>query len=223
MCNYGINKCFYSCQHTNDNREDEFRRLLNDEKVAECPKSVARFYNEQVNTTTTTTITTSHGDDDVNLTRAKAAKYETEFLSAGLWLTTVIFLGFSIAFALLSCFFSMLNVWFHPAHRIFSVFGLYIWNGIAAVCCTFTMIFWISIYFIFIATNIAITDTLRSNEHYTSTNLASLGVSYWIVIISIVCHLINIGLIYYRNYLLMKEPKPAAITVHKNDTTMMVY
>jgi len=224
LCNYGTNKCFYSCQHTLGSREDEFERIMNDEALANCPESTtnprASLFNEQVNKTSTTTNTSSAMN--MNQSRASAI-YEKEFLSAGLWLTTVIFLILAIVFASISGLFSLINIWWHPVNFLFSVFGLYIWNGIAVALCSLTMIFWGSLYLIFIANNIGITDTLRSSNHYTSTDLANLGYSFWILFVTIVCHAINIGLIYYRSYLLQREPKPPAITVNKNDSTILVY
>lgn len=211
-----MNKCFYSCQKTSDNRRDEFERLMNDADLASCPESSSRRYNEQVNTTTTS----SH----INMNQSQAsAKYEKEFLSAGLWLTTVIFGFMTIAFALLSGFFSMINIWCNPIRFLLGVSGLFLWNTIAFVCCLLTIIFWSSLYMIFITNNIAITDTLRILAHFSSHGLSNLGFSFWILLATITCHLTNIGLLYYRNYLLEREPKAPAITVKKNDSTILVY
>lgn len=214
LCDYGSNKCFYSCQQTSELRSDEFERLMNDEDLATCPESTSSRFNEQVNATTSSTV---------NMNQSRAAKYEKEFLSAGLWLTTVIFLAATIAFASLSALFSLINVWYNPVRFLLGVFGLYVWNGLAVSFCCLTMIFWVSQFSIFVSNNIGITDTLRSTAHYTSKDLASLGYSFWLLLVTIVCHLINIALVYYRNYLLQREPKAPAITVNKNDSTLLVY
>lgn len=215
LCDYGSNKCFYSCQQTSERRRDEFERLMNDEELATCPESTTSRFNEQVNKTTSSTT-------NMNQSRA-SAKYEKEFLSAGLWLTTVIFLAATIAFASLSALFSLINVWYNPVRTLIGVFGLYIWNGLAVVFCCLTMIFWVSQFSIFISSNIGITDTLRSTAHYSSTDLASLGYSFWLLFVTIVCHLVNVALVYFRSYLLQREPKAPAITVNKNDSTILVY
>lgn len=166
---------------------------------------------EQVNLTT-------------NMNQAKTlAKYENEFLSAGLWLTTVVFLLLTITFASLSGLFSILNIWYNPVQFIFGAHGLYVWNGISLGFCCLTMIFWSSLYGIFISKNIGITDTLRSTAHFSSNGLAHLGFSFWILVVTIVCHLVNVGLVYYRGFLLQREPKAPAITVNKNDSTILVY
>lgn len=140
-----------------------------------------------------------------------------EFLSNGLWLTTVIFLSFSCIFAVVSSFFSMLNIFWRPFRTLTTPYGLYIWNGIAAIICVLTMIFWISLHFIFITKNVAVTDTLTIEmKRYSSKGLASLGFSFWIIIVSVFCHIGNIGLIYYRSIILLKIPKPSVIEVQKN-------
>ena len=154
---------------------------------------------------------------------SEAATFEDEFLSAGLWLTTVIFLALSSLFTLISAFFSMINIICNPIYYLSSTHGLYVWNGIAAFMCSIAMIIWSSLFGIFISKNIAITDTLRTSSRFSSDGLAQFGFSFWILILSIFCHLINIGLVYYRNYLLQHQPKAPVITVHKNDSTILVY
>lgn len=201
---------------------------MNDENLADCPvstrRTAARRFNEQVNTTTTTFNETADASSWLNMNQMRAsAENEREFLSAGLWLTTVIFLALTIAIAALSGIFSLANIWFHPVQFIFGVLGLYIWNGIAIAMCCLTIIFWTSLYLIFITNNIAITETLRANFYFKSTQLTSLGWSFWILFVNIAFHLINIGFIYYRSYLLAREPKAPAITVNKNDSTLLVY
>lgn len=139
-----------------------------------------------------------------------------EFLSNGLWLSTVILLSLSSLFALIAGFFSMLNIFWSPFRTLTSPFGLYIWNAIAAILVLLTLIFFVSLHLIFITNNIAITDTLRESIRYTSDGLANLGFSFWILLISIICHITNIGLVYYRTYRLQHAPKTSVIAV-KND------
>jgi clarin len=186
---------------------------MNDESLAICPSASGkkRQPNEQVNAMT-------------NVIQGKATSpYESEFLSAGLWLSTIVFLSMTVAFAVISGLFSVFNIFCNPAQFLFSAFGLYVWNGIAAGLCFLTMIFWGSLYLIFISNNIGISDTLTSTAHYSSNDLAGLGFSYWILLVTLFLHLANIGLIYYRNYLLQREPRAPAITVSKNDSTILVY
>jgi clarin len=211
-CSYSDNKCFYSCQQTDEARADEYLRLMNDESLASCPLSTGKMqqFNEQVNVKT-------------NEIRGKSTVFEKEFLSAGLWMSTVVFLSITLAFTAVSGGFSVFNIFCSPAQFLFSAFGLYVWNGIAAGLCSLTMIFWGSLFAIFITNNIGITDTLTTIGHYSSDDLASLGFSFWILLVPIALHLTNIGLVYYRNFLLQKEPRAPVITVSKNDSTILVY
>lgn len=209
VCSFGINKCAYSCQPS-DRRDEDFQRLLNDEALENCPESTAKI---------------SHLSESGNtVAQSKAsAKYEKEFLSAGLWLTTVVFLWLTISLAGLSALHSFFNIVCNPATDAFGPLGITCVNGAASVSCLFTIIFYSSLYLMFISKNVAISDTLKVVGHYSSTDLASLGYSFWILMASMVLHLSNIALIYYRNYLLQREPKPPAITVDKNDSTILVY
>ncbi|KAG5677466.1 hypothetical protein PVAND_007224 [Polypedilum vanderplanki] len=126
--------------------------------------------------------------------------------------------------ALISAFFSMLNILCNPVNLLTSTFGLYIWNGIGASLSAIIMIIWSSFFAISFRKNIAITETLKSTGRYSSDGLANFGFSFWILIASVLCHLINIGLVYYRNYLLQHEPQqPVHIDIHKNDSTILVY
>ena len=159
-----------------------------------------------------------------NVIQEKASSpYEKEFLSAGLWLSTVVFLSMTIFFAGLSGILALFNIFCNPSQLLLSTVGLYLWNGVTVILCLLTMIFYSSLYFIFISKNIGITDTLSTVAHYSSNDLAGLGFSFWILFATIGLHLGNIGVVYYRNYLLQMEPKAPAITVNKNDSTILVY
>lgn len=146
-----------------------------------------------------------------------------EFIGLGFWLSTIIFLSIGIVFALVSAVFSIVNVAFNPIQQIFNVFGLYIWNGIAIGSCLLTMILYGSLYGGFLSSNIAITDTLQPGITYSSDGLASLGFSFWILIVPILLHSINIGLIFYRQYLIVKDPPITVIPVKKHDTTILLF
>lgn len=193
---------------------------MNDVELAPCPESTSksRHFNEQVNESTNLV------GKSMIVNQSKASgKYEDELLSAGLWLTTVVFLCLTMTFAVLSTLLALFNIQFNPANDFLGVWGLYVWNGTSIVLCSLTMIFWSSLYMIFIADNIGITDTLKAVGHYTSKDLSNLSFSFWILLASILCHFCSIGMVYYRNYELQREPKPLAITVKKNDSTILVY
>lgn len=60
-----------------------------------------------------------------------------------------------------------------------SVFGLYIWNGIASGTTLITLILWGALFGSSLSRNIAVTDTLQSELTYSSNGLAQLGLCYW--------------------------------------------
>lgn len=205
VCKFGLNKCYYSCQQSQNERHREFDAILKHEIFAACPRSTRQSSVKIL------------GVDEELKEFQSLTNVEEEFLSNGLWLTTIIFMGFSSVFALVTCFFSMLNIFWRPFRTLSSPFGLYIWNGIAAIFCILTMIFWMSLHLIFITKNVAITDTLTAIGRYSSVGLASLGFSFWILIIPVLCHVANICLIYYRSFKLQHEPKPSVVELNKHD------
>lgn len=206
---YEHNVCVYSCQKEEVKREAEVLALLAGEKPEECPISNAK------------TLRSRTGFETSIYERAATSK--DEFINAGLWLSTVIFLGIATALAGASASFAIINVLFNPVEPFFSVFGLYIWNGIVIGTTVLTMILWGALYGSQLSTNIAITDTLTPEAPYSSANLASLGASYWVLFIPIVLHSGNIGLLLWRQYEINKEPPPTTIDLDKSDLTIIMF
>lgn len=209
ICLYEHNVCAYSCQKEETLREAEIHSIMNGEKPPACPlPRSASFIAEG------------------GSSRASDSSEELStdgFINAGLWLTTVIFLGIATAFAGLSASFSIINVLFNPVEPIFSVFGLYIWNGIVMGATVITMIIWGALFASSITYNIAITDTLTPEAPYSSEGLATLGASYWILFIPLLLHGINIGLLLWRQYVINREPPPTTIDVDHSDLTIIMY
>jgi hypothetical protein len=218
-----MNKCFYSCQQTQAKRYDEFERLLSKAALERCPISTFKRTSEQVNVNNVTTYSEINSEETKNTRQSSSAYEDEDFVSAGLWLTTVIILALGSIFALLSGFFSMINILCNPIQHLMGTYGLYLWNGLAAILCSLTMIIWTFLYRICIRKNIAIADTLSTHHDDTSArDPTSLGISFWILVVPIFCHVINIGLLYYRNYLLQHYKAPV-IRLNKNDSTILVY
>ncbi|XP_062539754.1 uncharacterized protein LOC134207802 [Armigeres subalbatus] len=210
ICLYEHNACIYSCQNEEEKRESELLALLAGEEPAECPIS-----NVKIQATAASTEQRYH--------ISGRAVSKDSFINAGLWLTAVIFLGVATAFAGASASFAIINVLFNPVEPFFSVFGLYIWNGIVIGATVLTMIMWGALYGSYLSENIAITDTLTPEAPYSSTNLASLGASYWVLFIPILLHSANIGLLLWRQYEINKEPPPTTIDVDRSDLTIIMY
>uniref|UniRef100_A0A182UX00 Uncharacterized protein n=1 Tax=Anopheles merus TaxID=30066 RepID=A0A182UX00_ANOME len=107
--------------------------------------------------------------------QASANIDRSSFINTGLWVSTVVFIGIAISFAAISASFSIINVLFNPIEPVFSVFGLYIWNGVALGSTALCMIMWGALFASTLTDNIAITDTLTTQIPYSSDGLASLG------------------------------------------------
>lgn len=209
ICLYEHNICAYSCQTDEDMREREVHEIMNGRKPPACPVIYSKAFKSEV--------ATSQPDN------YRQSEFTDAFINAGLWLTTVIFLGIATAFAGLSASFSIINVLFNPVEPILSVFGLYIWNGIVIGATVLTMILWGVLFGTSISENIAITDTLTPEAPYSSEGLAALGASYWILFIPILLHSGNIGLLLWRQYEINKEPPPTTIDVDRSDLTIIMY
>jgi len=215
-CLFEENACIYSCQLEQDRREDELRRMLAGNTVVAC-STVPRSFEQKAYQNLTA------GDFTQTLQRQFVGNIADEVIDPGLWLATVIFLATTAAFSSLSALMALVNVAFNPIEPIFSVFGLYIWNGIASGSTLITMILWGALFGTSLSQNVAITDTLASEFSYSSNGLAQLGFCYWLLFIPLIFHPINIGLLYWRKRIIEAEPPPQTITVDKTDFTFMLY
>ncbi|RZC34173.1 uncharacterized protein BDFB_005225, partial [Asbolus verrucosus] len=110
-------------------------------------------------------------------TRNSADTTERQFINAGVWICTIIFLCLSAAMGLVSAGLAVWNTTANPYQIYFSVFGLYIYNGIAFFSILLTIILWGAMF---------CQDLLTSNlptyktflESFTTKNLSQLGYSY---------------------------------------------
>ncbi|KAJ6640177.1 hypothetical protein Bhyg_12926 [Pseudolycoriella hygida] len=221
-CLFEENACIYSCQTEADRREDELRRLLAGNTLVSCP-TIPRSFERRAYPNFTTNGDFSKAFLAKEMHPRQNANIADEVIDPGLWLTTIIFLSTTAGFSLLSAVMALVNVAFNPIEPIFSVFGLYIWNGIASGCTLLTMILWGALFGSSLSQNIAITDTLASEFSYTSNGLAQLGLCYWLLFIPMIFHASNIGLLYWRKRIIEAEPPPQTITVDKTDFTFMIY
>uniref|UniRef100_A0A182VPX1 Claudin n=1 Tax=Anopheles minimus TaxID=112268 RepID=A0A182VPX1_9DIPT len=211
-CLYQEYVCAFSCQHDEESRADEVLKLLRGLRPADCPVRSSKML-EVVQDPAI------HGMD-----RQISIDFDrSSFINTGLWVSTVVFIGIATSFAAVSASFSIINVLFNPIEPVFNVFGLFIWNGVAIGATALCMIMWGTLFAGTLNDNIAITDTLTTQIPYTSSGLAVLGVSYWVLFLPIVLHGLNIGLLLWRRYIINKEPPLTTIDVDRSDLTIIMF
>ncbi|XP_037816183.1 uncharacterized protein LOC119606691 [Lucilia sericata] len=222
VCHVDLNACMYSCQRDADHRQDELRRVIHGQDLDPCEQR--RFFKAKpyVNDSTTyshdsTKTSSKHKNTPIQNTPA--------YISASLYICSVMFLCLAFAFSLTSLICSAINLKWHPVERIFNIFGLFVWNGIAIVGCFWSLAFWSALFGSQLRYNIAITDTLRQQLKFTSEGYASLGYSYYLVIVIMVLHIINLVLLFIRNYSISKQPHqvPNNITIDDTDARLEFY
>lgn len=212
-CLYREYVCALSCQDTEESRTEEVLLLLKGLRPSDCPIRTSK------------SATASMSDKKTQLMNRQdlSVNDRSNFINSGLWVSTVVFLGIAIAFASASAAFSIINVLFNPVEPIFSVFGLFIWNGIVIASTALTMIMWGALFGSTLIDNIAVTDTLTIQIPYSSTGLASLGACYWVLFLPILLHCSNIGLLIWRRHIINREPPPTTIDVDRSDLTIIMY
>lgn len=214
-CLYQEYVCAFSCQQDEETRTDEVLKLLKGLRPADCPVRISKVLS----------IANPPHPNKSSLSRQTSVSDfdRTNFINTGLWVSTVVFIGISIAFAAASASFSIINVLFNPVEPIFNVFGLFIWNGVVIGATALCMIMWGSLFAGTLIDNIAITDTLTIQIPYTSSGLAALGVSYWVLFLPMLMHAVNVGLLLWRRHIINKEPPPTTIDVDRSDLTIIMF
>ncbi|XP_058062688.1 uncharacterized protein LOC131212725 [Anopheles bellator] len=212
-CLYGEYVCAYSCQDTEDSRTEEVLLLLQGLRPVDCPLRTSRQLTVE-----------KPSQPIISQQRQNSSPHNrSDFINTGFWISTVVFVGIAIGFAGTAASFSIINVLFNPVEPIFSVFGLYIWNGAAIGASTLSLILWGSLFANTLKENIAVTDTLTVQLPYSSKGLASLGVCYWLLLLPVGLHAINVGLLLIRRYVINREPPPTTIDVDSSDLTIIMY
>lgn len=102
------------------------------------------------------------------------------------------------------------------------MYGLYIWNGVTVCASALSLILWGAQFGTTLKDNLAIQDTLRVSYPFESTgNPNSLGYSYYLLLASVVVHGINIGLLYWRQMIINREPPPVTINLDKPEVILL--
>ncbi|CAD7084899.1 unnamed protein product [Hermetia illucens] len=225
-CDYGEGACIYSCQQSENARQDELRRILNKEPVLTCPtaRNAARFLrSSDAGKAMFDGVDIQNDNGTIMQKQGNDQPDNEQYIISGYWASTVTFISFSIIFTTFSAILSIVNVIFNPVELIFNIFGLYVWNALSATSMILVLILWGVLFDTSLQYNIAITDTLQSPTPYSSDGLATMGYSCWIIFAPLTFCVVNISLLLFRKYLIEKRAPPPTITVERNDYTIMLY
>lgn len=103
-------------------------------------------------------------------------KCDPTFLNMGLYITTIMFLSIAILVGAIISIITLRNVVGNPVNPWFNIWGLYIWNSVAAVLYFFVLILWGVEYALYAKNNVGLVETLKGQY---SNEAADLGYSYW--------------------------------------------
>lgn len=209
----------YSCQLDPDRRQIELKRVIHGQDLDPCEQS--RHYNKKFNYQTSVANASLSTILSHNSSLAKAP-----CLSSSVHICSVMFLCLGLVFSVMAFVCSCINLKWHPVERIFNIFGLYIWNAITAGCCFWSVALWGVMFGNHLRHNVAVTDTLRQQLNFKSDGYASLGYSYYLIIVIIFLHIINLALLFARRYWMELQPHQMtnnAITIDDNETRLEFY
>uniref|UniRef100_A0A224XVX5 Putative conserved plasma membrane protein n=1 Tax=Panstrongylus lignarius TaxID=156445 RepID=A0A224XVX5_9HEMI len=118
----------------------------------------------------------------------------SEMMIYPLWLGTVICMCAGILFSAAAAVFAVINTATTPIGILTGVPGLYIWNTLSVLFQLGAIILWALQYHKKLRFNV-MNEYERSHE-WTSNGMAFFGLSYWLVVASVLLQFINIILIY---------------------------
>lgn len=191
VCNLDLKACMFSCQQDPLKRERELKRVYNKQKLESCEQNLPSDQKKFRMNFESSTQAKSNSTDSNN-------RMKKSYISAPLWLVTVLFFSTAQLFSLVAMTCALINIKWHPIEPIFNVYGLYIWNTVVIVCLSGTLIFWYALYNNHLIYNVAITDTLRQELNFISDGYARLGYCFYLLLILILLHVIILILLCFR-------------------------
>ncbi|KAF0302816.1 uncharacterized protein FJT64_025144 [Amphibalanus amphitrite] len=212
VCQKNESLCMYSCGKTAEDRADDIADLLYNNGGSFKPGISC-----DTKTLSTSRPAASGGGgllfsvsrslallpEQIVSSVADVPQSEPEFMSYGLWLSTIVMLGAAIAFTLVAAMFAILNTATTPVETIFGVIGLYVWNAIAMVFELLALSLWGAQFHQHLQHSVLWRDELT--QQWTTDGMANLGYSYWLVFVAMFLHAVNMGVLWFGTH--QRKPK----------------
>ncbi|XP_063868227.1 uncharacterized protein LOC135104624 isoform X1 [Scylla paramamosain] len=115
-----------------------------------------------------------------------------EYMDYGLWVGTIACLSAGLLMAVVGALFAIVNTATTPVEAITGIPGLYLWNGLAALCDMLTVILWAVQFHKHLTDNVLLYD---ANDGWTTKGMEVFGYSFWLVVVAIFVHIANIVII----------------------------
>ncbi|XP_050357709.1 uncharacterized protein LOC126778262 [Nymphalis io] len=195
-CIPDMNACAVSCKTEPEARVEEVRAL-------------AQGYRPNQACVSVTTVNTTDPLQDPPV------------MSFGIYASTLVLLFLQLVLSVVAAWLALLNALKNPTEPIFGLPGC-VWTNVMTAVVGLIVMMMFGIYW----------ATSGLNEHLAFSYIAfgvlepsrGLGFSYWLLIGSILCSIVNVELIQLRRYLLERDPPPPTIKVENHsDGTIFLY
>lgn len=218
VCDSSIGVCMYSCGTTSSLAHKDLANLLQTNitgilstiqaQINYCPEFPHQTHQEDMARSC--------------LLEEKFDERKSLMVSFSMVVCVFVFLIFGILLTLLTTILTAINTCQNPVSAIWGVDGLVIFNSTAGFIYFIVMVLWGAEFSNMDKKNISISDTLRPCGIQWRTKHLSLGVSYWILIISVFLHILNatlLGVRQYRRYYSTQAQRARSLKLKVADDT----
>jgi len=194
VCSDGF--CMFSCGGKSDLQD-----ILADIQTADTSDGDQLFCDEEKINNNVEFLDKTSVDTSASKYTKSNGRYDKLLLRATMYNTTLAFLCIGLFFAVVNLIFTVINIAHNPISSIFGVDGLVIWNVGVVLSYLLVLILWGAEFTSRLSKNLCISETLRNGGiQWTSEDQASLGYSFWLLIPNMFLHIVNAGILGYRQY-----------------------
>ncbi|XP_050534758.1 clarin-3 [Daktulosphaira vitifoliae] len=147
-------------------------------------------------------------------------KNDPEIMIYSLWVLTVIFIMAGLTMTIAAAVFAVINSAITPISALAGVPGLYFWNISAILFELFAAGLWVTQFYQRLQFNVMSKDDRRNK--WTSEGNASLGYSFWFIILASILHMINVFTVFWATCSRTKK-SPSPIIEEKTNGAIMLY